>query len=215
MPEFMNVAFRPSCPDERPSTLSCWNVVELGCGTGRITMALLDHVQTKIYGLDVSEQMLKVAKFKVKAANLQERCKFFVFDAFKSSDCPTELSAELPDGADSVVSALVIEHLPLDVFFRAAKKVLKAQGTLLLTNMHSDMGAISQAGFVKDGIKIRPKSYSHTIQQVLKAATEAGFERIGEIRERAVTDKMVDDLGPRARKWVGVKVWFSICFRRI
>jgi hypothetical protein len=26
---------------------------------------------------------------------------------------------------------------------------------------------------------------------------------------------MVEILGPRARKWVGVDVWFSICFRRI
>jgi len=214
LPEFMEVPFASSGGNDTPRTVSRWKIVDLGCGTGRTTMTLLDQPHARIYGLDVSEQMLKVAKSKVEAAKSQNRCTFFAFDAMNAEECPKELSGELQGGADSVISALVIEHLPLETFFGVVKMVLKPHGTLLLTNMHSDMGAISQAGFVKEGIKIRPQSYIHTIPQVLEAAAKAGFKQVREIREREVTGEMVNDLGVRAKKWVGVKVWFSVCFQR-
>jgi SAM-dependent methyltransferase len=215
LPEFMDISFTSWDKDNSPRSVSPWKVVDLGCGTGRTTMKLLEYSQAQIYGLDVSEQMLKIAK--AKTARFYGKLTFIVFDVLTARECPEELSDELCAGADSVVSSLVIEHLPLDEFFEVVRMLLNPSGTLLLTNMHSDMGAISQAGFVdpKTGTKIRPKSYFHTIPEVLQAATRAGFYQVGEIREREVTPEMVEILGPRARKWVGVDVWFSICFRRI
>jgi SAM-dependent methyltransferase len=214
LPEFMGVPCTADDGNNNPRNTSPWTVVDVGCGTGRTTMKLLEYPQAKIYGLDVSEQMLKAAK--EKAAKFQGKAKFSVFDAMTATASPEVVSRELPGGADSVVSALVIEHLPLERFFECVKMVLKPNGTLLLTNMHSDMGAISQAGFVdpKTGTKIRPKSYIHTITQVLEAATAAGFKQVGQLKEREVTEEMVKDLGGRAKKWIGVKVWFGMYFQR-
>lgn len=98
--------------------------------------------------------------------------------------------------------------------------MLKPGGVLLLTNMHSDMGAISQAGFVDEttGEKVRPTSYAHTMESVLDEAAKWGLEPIGGpdcLQERIVTEEMVKGLGPRSRKWVGVKCWFGGIFTKV
>lgn len=86
---------------------------------------------------------------------------------------------------------------------------------LLVTNMHEEMGGISQAGFVDPmtGEKVRPTSYAHSVGDVVRQGKRWGFEVVGNVLERRVDESMVEALGPRARKWVGVKVWFGICFR--
>ncbi|KAH8426231.1 uncharacterized protein LDX57_003978 [Aspergillus melleus] len=82
------------------------------------------------------------------------------------------------------------------------------------------MGAISQAGFVDTatGTKIRPTSYSHTVDEVVDAAHKAEFtvqQMEGErVRERTVDEDLAEKLGKRAKKWVGITVWFGVCFRK-
>ncbi len=57
--------------------------------------------------------------------------------------------------------------------------------------MHSELGSISQAGFVdpKTGDKVRPKSYPHTIQQILDESSRYGFTVAEAFQERAVDEK--------------------------
>lgn len=93
--------------------------------------------------------MLELAKQRLVALSDQPNATvtYHVFDAFK------EWSAEEEDllegNADMVLSTLVLEHLPLDVFFGTVRRLLKKEGgVLVLTNMHPDMGGISQAGFL-------------------------------------------------------------------
>ncbi|KNG81142.1 hypothetical protein ANOM_009671 [Aspergillus nomiae NRRL 13137] len=179
-------------------------LVDLGCGTGRNTRQLLKFApeDAHIVGLDASPGMLDVARTTV--------------DKEKKSD--PSLANRL--GAAGVISTLVLEHIPVDQFFEGAAAVMRPGGYFLLTNMHSEMGSISQAGFVDTatGTKIRPTSYSHTIEEVLDAAQKAGFEveELGgeRVRERKVNEMMAKDLGTRANKWIGVTVWFGICFRK-
>ena len=94
--------------------------------------------------------------------------------------------------------------------------MLKPGGLALVTNMHSDMGRMSQAGFVdpKTGEKVRPQSYAHTFGDVVEEARKQGFEVVGEVLERTVDEETSEILGVRAKKWVGVKVWFGACFRK-
>ena len=97
-------------------------------------------------------------------------------------------------------------------------------GYLLVTNMHADMGMRSQAGFTdpQTGVKIRPTSYCHSVAEVLAAAEAAGFQVediVGQdgsngVLERDVDEELAERLGERAKKWVGSRVWFGICFSK-
>lgn len=121
--------------------------------------------------------------------------------------------------ADLVASTLVLEHIPLARFFRAAASLLRPSGLLVLTNMHADMGRVTQAGFRNpQGVKIRGHSYAHQVPDVLHAATDAGFielsspgqpvvQEIG-VREQDFgsdgalgTGKVNDGARAAARKW--------------
>lgn len=143
-------------------------------------------------------------------------------------------SASAVADADGIISTLVVEHIPLPTYFSCASKLLKHGGVLLLTNMHAEMGGLSQAGFVDadTGEKVRPVgSWAHTVPDVVAEAERWGFELVvvggdggiggggsGEgvegITERAVDESMVDRLGVRSRKWVGVTCWFGGLFRK-
>ncbi|KAB8237415.1 class I SAM-dependent DNA methyltransferase [Aspergillus alliaceus] len=198
-------------------------LVDLGCGTGRNTRQLLKFApkDTHIVGVDASPGMLDVArtvidKEKETDASLSSRVSLEIYDLLQSPPVPPECSL----GAVGVISTLVLEHIPVDQFFKGVAALMRSGGYFLLTNMHSEMGSISQAGFVDTatGTKIRPTSYSHTIEDVLNAAEKAGFdveELDGErVRERKVTETRAEGLGKRAKKWIGITVWFGICFRK-
>ena len=97
-----------------------------------------------------------------------------------------------------------------------AADLLKREGCLLLTNMHADMGAISQAGFLdpKSGEKVRPVSYAHRIEDVLQEATRCGFDLIKEVQEIAVEKEMLGRIGKRGEKWIGIRCWFGMILRK-
>lgn len=136
---------------------------------------------------------------------------FHVFDALSGAAPPEEACC-----ADGVLSTLVLEHLPLDVFFKSVRKVLaRKEGYLLLTNMHEEMGRRGQAGFVDvdSGEKVRGVSFVYSIDQVVEEGRKWGFEVVGEVKERAVGNEDLEVLGERGGKWVGCKVWFGGVFR--
>ncbi|TRX88070.1 hypothetical protein FHL15_011020 [Xylaria flabelliformis] len=203
-----------------------WRVVDLGCGTGRNTALLLGIPKCEIIALDSSKGMLEVAEKRLsitnpglKFAESQPNLRFDIFDMMATSSSPASVA---PHTADAVISTLVIEHVPLPVFFAHVAQILRPGGVLLLTNMHSEMGGISQAGFVDTttGEKIRPTSYAHTVEELLLEARKHGLEvEIEEegtgIRETAVTEDMVGRLGLRSEKWVGIRCWFGGIFRKI
>ncbi|KAL4960271.1 class I SAM-dependent DNA methyltransferase [Aspergillus stella-maris] len=218
LPRFLDIAGKV---DRQGNPLE---LVDLGCGTGRNTLQLLKAApgDSTIIGVDASSGMLDVARETLTASGANEgRFKLDVYDLLKSGK--SALPASLGGGASGVISTLVLEHIPVDTFFSGASRLMRPGGYLLVTNMHAQMGGISQAGFVdeKTGRKIRPTSYAHEIGDVLAAAERAGFEAVvlgddGErVRERTVDEAMVEGLGVRARKWVGVTVWFGVCFRKL
>ncbi|KAI1754074.1 putative methyltransferase [Xylaria castorea] len=202
-----------------------WRIVDLGCGTGRNTALLLGIPRCEIIALDSSKGMLEVAKNRTSVTNAglefaegQPSLHFDIFDMLATSSSPACVA---PHTADAVISTLVIEHIPLPEFFAHVAQLLRTGGVLLLTNMHSEMGGISQAGFVDTvtGEKIRPTSYAHTVEEVLLEARKHGLEVETDeegtgIRERAVTEDMVEKLGLRSEKWVGTRCWFGGIFRK-
>ncbi|KAI1503736.1 cyclopropane-fatty-acyl-phospholipid synthase [Biscogniauxia marginata] len=214
-----------------------WRIVDLGCGTGRNTALLLNVPDAEIIALDASRGMLDVAKSRLsppppsasaeddsggvptKEDNSTSQTRTLRFEIFDLLSAPA--SPEFAQRADAVISTLVVEHVPLAVFFSHVSRLLKRGGVLLLTNMHAHMGSISQAGFVDaaTGEKIRPTSYAHTVQDVVAEARRWGLEVEegpgGGVEERTVEEGMVERLGPRSAKWVGITCWFGGLFRKV
>ncbi|KAJ5161624.1 hypothetical protein N7492_007016 [Penicillium capsulatum] len=218
-------------------------LVDLGCGTGRNTVLMLEALhasqtegrdasslqEVEIVGLDASPGMLDVARNAIQSARkgrgIDRDVSLGMFDLLR----PTSTMAQLPSalkgpGASGVISTLVLEHIPLEKFFEAASSIMMPGAYFLVTNMHAEMGSRSQAGFTdpKTGVKIRPTSYCHSIPEVLAAAEKAGFQiedlygnkEDSAVVERDVDERLAEVLGERARKWIGVKVWFGVCFSK-
>jgi SAM-dependent methyltransferase len=214
-------------------------VVDLGCGTGRNTVALLKqdwptNVKVDITGIDASAGMLSKAAEKLQAAQdslpaeaqAQRSFHLLKHDFLNPIDAtlpPTPLPDHLPGHFGGLITTLVLEHFPLPSFFSVLSSLVRPSGVVLLTNMHHDMGSVSQAGFVSqdertgEAIKVRGTSWVHGVQETVGAAKGAGFEVVGEVRERAVDEKMIEEgvVGERARKWVGVKLWYGMILRKV
>lgn len=196
-----------------------WKIVDLGCGTGRNTSELLTIPDATIFGLDASPKMLDIARSK-----LSERMTTPNRPCQGSKDVTLGFYNMLSDchppncalNADAVISTLVLEHIPLHIFFKSLSQVLKSGGIALVTNMHSEMGNISQAGFVDPltGEKVRPQSYAHHLDDIVAEARRQGFEITGDVIERSVDDAMSKKLGERSKKWIGVTVWFALLLRK-
>ena len=139
-------------------------------------------------------------------------------DAADAQSAPV-LPAGMRAYFDAVLTTLVLEHFPLATFAALLQTLVRPGGLVLLTNMHPDMGARSQAGFIgTDGegrqVKIRGRSWVHGVAETVEGARACGFEVVGSIGERAVTEDMLGLIGERGGKWVGCNVWYGMVLRR-
>ncbi|KAF1846893.1 S-adenosyl-L-methionine-dependent methyltransferase [Cucurbitaria berberidis CBS 394.84] len=240
LPDFLAPALSSSKSSSTKSaqdtpTLS---LLDLGCGTGRNTAKLLSYawpanLLVEVMGLDFSRGMLDVARTKLRPLmhNSKDKSKEEqnISLRLECTDCFPTIShpsasplPSVPDGiglrpVDAVISTLVLEHIPLLPFFATLAALLVPNGLALVTNMHAQMGAVSQAGFVNArGVKVRGSSFAHTVEETVQAAGECGFEVV-EVRERAMSREDVEcgRVGSRGGKWVGVKVWFGVVVRKV
>ncbi|KAF7853352.1 uncharacterized protein EAF02_012006 [Botrytis sinoallii] len=212
-------------------------ITELGCGTGRNTIRFLappfSKKFSKIHALDLSPAMLEIARSRCSLCVSENdshvpSIQFDEFNALNVQSNPDILSS-IQGQANMVISTLVLEHLPLDKFFSAVTFLLKPDsnvnnGRVLITNMHAEMGRLSQAGF-RDEIegkktKVRGESYIYEIEEVVEEGKKWGFHVVGEVLERTVEKTDIEEdgsglkLGTRGRKWIGKKMWFGMVMQR-
>ena len=97
-------------------------VLDIGCGNGRFLYALYNK-DVDYCGIDASEEMIELAKFKFPKAG------FLRADAL---DLPFENNS-----FDKIISMAVLHHIPCgdlrSDFMREARRVLKKDGLLVLT----------------------------------------------------------------------------------
>ena len=97
-------------------------ILDLGCGNGRLS-ELLQEKNTEYFGVDNSEELIKIAK------------KRYPYGNFKIADA---LGLPFPINLfDKVISIAVLHHIPSEElrlqFIKEAKRVLKPKGIFITT----------------------------------------------------------------------------------
>jgi SAM-dependent methyltransferase len=168
--------------------------LDLGCGTGRHTLALV-QAGAEVTALDQSPEMMEVAR-----RNLHGHAVTWLLHS---------LPAPLPfsDGSFAVVVAgLVAEHVAdLPAMLTEAVRVLAPGGRFVLSALHPDRTAAGQrARFIdpQTGVRQPITTYHRTVDEYRDAATGAGLTLMSE-QTLTVTADLAAAL-PRANRYVGL-----------
>ncbi|MFA5217042.1 class I SAM-dependent methyltransferase [Sulfuricurvum sp.] len=120
------------------------SLIELGCGKGRFALHYADrHPTDKVYGIDLAENNLKIARLRAKLMNYSH-VRFIQGDVTKP----------LPyRHFSNIICIETIEHLPdLGTFVQNIKTILNRGGTFILTTPH-------ELRCTRDGGYIKPNHY--------------------------------------------------------
>lgn len=169
--------------DHFPEDISDLHIVDLGCGTGRVSRMLACEGAI-VTGIDGSRGMLNKAR-KVSGDSIT-----YMYHNFE---------APLPhkNGVfDHVISCLVLEHIKdLHLFFAESNRVCKPGGLVYFTAMHPGMMLKgNEANFTDPitGDEVRPKGYAHEISDFVNRIQGSGLELI-EMLEYTGTSELAKD----------------------
>lgn len=178
--------------------------LDLGCGTGRHTAALVE-AGASVVALDFCPEMMECARKK-----LEGHAVAWVHHA---------LPAPLPfadERFDLVVMGLVAEHVPaLDVVLADVARVLKPGGRCVLSALHPERTAAGQrARFIDPATgERRPIVTIHrTIEEYLESGRAGGLTLLAE-QSLIVPPELAARL-PRAERYVGQPLGWAACWTR-
>lgn len=137
--------------------------LDIGSGTGSYIRHLRD-LKVDGVGLDISEEMLKIARLKLgpHGALVQGDARFLPF---------------APRSFSSILMARVLSHISeVDMAFSEVSRVLKSSGTFVLTDVHPDH-AYESTRLPFESTKLAVETYKHKIEDVIQIAWRAGKMR--------------------------------------
>lgn len=148
------------------------NVLELGCGTGKNTLWLLDKAE-HIISLDFSAEMLNIAREKITDEKVE----------FAKTDLNNEWEVE-NQFADLVTSSLTLEHIDnLNHIFSQANEKLIKNGIFFICELHPFKQYVgSKAKYKTESGTKELTVYTHHISDYVESAEENGFELV-ELKE--------------------------------
>jgi len=148
------------------------DVLELGCGTGKNTVFLLQKAE-HVTGLDFSAEMLARAKAKIDDPRLILR----KADLTRDWDIPDQ-------SMDLLTSSLTLEHIEgLDHIFRQAYLKLRTGGLFFVCELHPFRQYLgSKAKYESADGLVELEVYMHHVSDFTGSAARNGF-RIGDLRE--------------------------------
>ena len=148
------------------------HVLELGCGTGKNTEWLLNKAE-RIIGIDFSQEMLDIAKKKIKDKRV----------IFKKADLTENWDIE-DQFADLVTSSLTLEHIKnLKHIFNQANLKLKTNGLFFISELHPFKQYLGSRAKFDTGQGIEElEVYQHHISDYVDNAKKNGFKLL-EIKE--------------------------------
>ena len=191
------------CVQELLPDLRGKSVLDFGCGTGIFTFLLEKYYPEKIVGIDLSEEMLRIAMAKGKEK--KSSAQFVLGDAGK-------LVSYFDETFDLVFSSTTTHYLTdLNELFENIQQVLKENGTCVLSIIHPVYSALypiehgdtfpsddewtvryldkSRRAYIQPWIEYNDnfenqlsRSYHYTMSDYINAILQAGL-KIQEIRE--------------------------------
>jgi SAM-dependent methyltransferase len=174
---------------------------DLGCGTGRTGVWLRGRGIAKIDGVDLTPEMLDVARAREVYATLTEA---------DVSDTGLQSGAY-----DLVVTCLVDEHLAdLRPLYVEARRIARPDGTYVLVGFHPHFIMASGMPTHYDSATGEPvaiQTYVHLISDHVSAGLAAGWTLV-EMRERVIDDAWLE-LKP---KWGALRdqpIAFAVAWR--
>lgn len=176
-------------------------ILDLACGTGRVGTWLKRHTTAEIDGIDITLQMLDVARSKGIYRNLA------VADVSNTGlDAGTY---------DLVIQSLADEHLPaLAPLYKEAARVSKAGGFFVLVGFHPQflMAGMPTHFNRAPGEPVTIRSYVHLLSDHVKAARASGWSLL-EMDEGLVNDDWLAKK-PRWEPYLGLPLSFAMVWKQ-
>jgi malonyl-CoA O-methyltransferase len=145
-------------------------VLDIGCGTGRLTARALDAGAAHAAGIDGSPEMLARAAARVSGPLAEGRARLVRGDL--------ALPWDMPQAAfDLGLISLVLEHAPaVQPILAQAARHLAPGGLLFVAEIHPDMLRTPLGGhFERDGTRHALPSHPHDAAEFVAALAATGF----------------------------------------
>ncbi|MFN8374167.1 MAG: class I SAM-dependent methyltransferase [Anaerolineae bacterium] len=176
-------------------------VLDLACGTGRIGAWLKSRGVQRIEGVDLTPEMLDVARGKD------------IYQALTTADVA---STGLPDAAyDLCVQSLADEHMAdLRPLYQEVARLTQAGGCFVIVGFHPQflMAGVPTHFNRAPGEPVTIRSYVHLLSDHVKHALAAGFQ-LQEMDEGLIDDAWLLKK-PKWKDYFGQPVSFSMVWRR-
>ena len=182
-----------------------WNAIataaDLACGTGRTGFWLRQQGVQLIDGVDITREMLEVARAK---------------GVYRHLDCADVSRTELPSASYGLCTlVLADEHLAdLASVYREAARLLVSRGYFILIGYHPFflMSGTPTHYHRADGEAVAIRCYVHLFSEHYQAGIEAGLTLI-EFRERLIDEDWLQST-PKWRAYQHWPVSFALVWRR-
>ena len=151
--------------DEIINKVSFRKVLEIGCGTGKNTDKFASKAK-KVFAVDFSPEMLKIAKAKIKADNVE----------FVETDITKKWSFE-KESIDFISCNLTLEHVQdIDFIFSETNRTLIKNGKFFVCELHPFQQYIGKnANFQNENKTIEIKCFTHHLSEYWMVSKKYGF----------------------------------------
>ncbi len=143
-------------------------LLDIGCGWGGLMIYAAQHYDVEVVGITLSQQQANLARERIRAAGLQERCHVEICDY-----------REVTGSYDKLVSIGMAEQVgksQIGAYFQQAYKLLRPRGVFLnhAISVHSQSPAPAKEDFIDR--YVFPGGELLTLPVTLNAAEMNGFE---------------------------------------
>ncbi len=176
-------------------------VLDLACGTGRIGAWLRQRTSAPIDGIDLTPEMMDIARTK---------------NIYRQLQIGDITNTGLPAAAyDLCIQSLADEHLPdIQPLYKEVARVTKQGGIYVIAGFHPQFLMVGMPTHFNSpsGETLTIRSYVHLLSDHVKAARAAGWSLL-EMYEGLVDEEWLQKK-PKWQQYLGIPVSFVMVWQR-